>query len=160
MHKRNGFTLIELLIAATIIGVLVVFATQAFRNTSSQIRVEDAKARAKVVAMAVRRFKIDNPSASVGDETQTLGVVNAPKTNLCNHSTITLQNLVNCGYLDYRQYAAEMRLANGAGDTYKSYFVMTLEEEGNSIKVCVTRHDDATKIVDNTKYCTDGESWD
>ncbi len=152
MCKQNGFTLIELLIAATIIGVLVIFSTQSFRKTSSQIRVEDAKARAKVVAMAVRRFKIDYPSASVGENPDPMGYVKAP-TGVCNHSTITLQNLVNCNYLDYRQYATELY-----ADGHRSHFVMTFSGS-NPVKVCVKRQDDKGKILDTATYCTDGESW-
>ena len=154
MHKQNGFTLIELLIAATIVGVLVIFATQSFRQTSSQIRVEDAKARAKVIAMAVRRFQIDYPSACVGENPDPLGYVKAP-TGVCNHSTITLQNLVNCEYLDYRQYATELY----SDGKHRSHFVMTFSGS-NPVKVCVARQSNEGKILDDETYCTDGETWD
>lgn len=153
MYKQNGFTLIELLIAATIIGVLVIFATQSFRKTSSQIRVEDAKARAQVVAMAVRRFKIDYPSASVGENPDPLGYVTGPS-GTCNHSTITLQNLVNCNYLDYRQYATELYVDG----KHRSYFVMTFSGS-DPVQVCVKRQDNQGKILDTDTYCTDGETW-
>ena len=60
--KRNGFTLIELLIAATIIGILAVFATVAYRNSASDARAAAAKTYANTLAQAAQRYLLD-PSA-------------------------------------------------------------------------------------------------
>ena len=153
MMNRRGFTLLELLIAAMIIGVLSIFATQAFRNTASDIRVEDAKARAQVVAAALRRFTLDHPNATLA-QTETMGTVSAPST--CSSTTISLQNLINCGYLEYRQYATEVR----NGNSYKTHFTMTLENDTNGVVVCVQRAQAQGKITDSKKYCTgNAEVW-
>lgn len=86
MKKRNrtGFTLIELLIAATIIGILAVFATIAYRNSAAQTRVAGAKAKLDSLAWAVQRYKLD------------------PVTCLAikNNSQLTVANLINCGLLE------------------------------------------------------------
>ena len=86
MRKNKGFTLLELLIAAAIIGSLAVFATVSFRKTSSDVRVQDAIARAKVVANAARRFVFDNPSVygriQVGTSSP-MGEVTLPEVNRC-----------------------------------------------------------------------------
>ncbi len=106
--KRKGFTLIELIIAAAIVGALAVFATQTFRHSASDIRVQDAKSRAKVIAMAARRMKYDNPtvtfetSAALSDEILTAR--NTAATETCSLISVDLQTLIDCGYLEYRKY--------------------------------------------------------
>lgn len=85
MKKNNkGFTLLELLIAATIIGILAVFATVAYRESAAETRLAGAKAQAEALANAVQRYRMD-PAAC---------------TLITSNSTLNISNLVNCGYLE------------------------------------------------------------
>ena len=163
MRNKSGFTLLELLIAAVIIGTLAVFARQSFKNVSSDIRVQDAQTRAKLVAVGARRYLMDYPAApasftsgSINDEDHPMSssIMNAPS-GACNSHKLTLQNLINCGYLEYRQYAKEYRTEKGAKATH---FTMYFDfDEGGEVMVCVTRAN-ARKITDTKTYCTDGET--
>ncbi len=109
---RKGFTLLELLIAAAIIGVLAMFATQAFRRSSADVRVQDAKTRADVLGAALTRFLIDYPSYKSSFLELPLADVPADG-GVCVPSSITgnsdgkahlLPTLANCGYLERRSY--------------------------------------------------------
>lgn len=65
MKNNNGFTLLELLVAATIIGVLAVFATVSYKNSAADARMAEAKARANALAGAIQRFKIEYPALTL-----------------------------------------------------------------------------------------------
>ncbi len=84
--KKNhkGFTLLELLIAATIIGILAVFATISYRNSAADARVAEAKSKLDMVGWAVQRYKLD-PSACLAINSQ---------------EKLTVENLAACGYLE------------------------------------------------------------
>lgn len=158
MSHKYGFTLIELLIAAVIIGTLAIFAMQSFRSASSDIRVEDATARAKIVAMAARRFWRDYPASASGINTGNVGILQAPNINHCDTTIINVQNLIDCGYLEYRQYAHEILDETGQ---LRGNFNMNLAEVRSggklvTIRACVTGNNQ--KIVSNLRYCTDGET--
>ena len=60
--QRKGFTLVELLVAATIIGILAVFATTSYRNSTAETRWTQAKANLDQLATAIQRFKMDYPN--------------------------------------------------------------------------------------------------
>ena len=163
MINKAGFTMMELLIAAAIIGVLAIFATQTFLQTSTDIRVEDAKIRARSIAQAAHRFKWDYPSATfLSGENNPFGIVSARKSEQdCVMTNVTLQTLVNCGYLDYRQYASDDRVAqSGSNSTFMSNFAFWFAEEPAG-DVCFRRSNaNATsKIADAKTYCTDGETF-
>lgn len=152
MKRKNGFTLMELLIAAAILGVLALFATQAFRKSSSDIRVEDAKVRAKAIAMAARRFKLDHPNPTFSLDA--MGSLTRPDSTAClPDSAVTLQMLVDCGYLDYRQYAVE-REGEDAEQPFVSYFNFKFDSSGN---VCIRKASEKIAMGDNEVLCTDGE---
>ena len=163
MNRNAGFTLLELLMAAAIIGVLIFFATQTFRRASSDVRVQNAQARAQAVAAAAHRFKQDYPNATFlteGDD-RIFGIVSAPNPANCQLSGggTTLQTLVDCGYLDYRQYATEFRSQGEEGvaifyDNFHFWF------NDNNGQVCLTRANDEEggKIADANTYCTAGET--
>ena len=99
------------------------------------------KTRARHIAMAARRYKLDHPAATFS--TAQMGKVTSVTT--CGNivSGVTLQTLVNCGYLDYRQYK----------DENASHFTMKFTSAG---KVCFKGN--STKILDSACYCTDGEN--
>lgn len=61
MTKKNnaGFTLLELLVAATIIGILAVFATVAYKNGAASTRAAGARAKADALAWAQQRYLLD-----------------------------------------------------------------------------------------------------
>ncbi len=157
MKNRNGFTLLELLIAAMLVAVLAMFATMAFKQTASDVRVQDAKTRADYIATAVQRFLLDNPGANWygGKITNPTGTANAGN---CNLSVVvwpngTLQNLVDCGYLEYRKYI---------DDNFE--FTMGFQHEGNS-RICMygisgklSSKYRGTFAGGGYRYCTDGEN--
>ncbi len=91
IQNKKGFTLIELLIAATIIGILAVFATVAYRSSAADTRVAGAKSKLDVLATAVQRYKLD-PAACPG---------------IASSATLTVANLVNCGYLERSLFSVE-----------------------------------------------------
>ena len=160
MNNKNGFTLLELLIAAAIIGVLAIFAIQSFQVAAADTRVEDARARAKIVAAAAHRFMLEYPSVSANSYVDDGNSVITPADSAnCALNIISVQNLVNCGYLEYRQYNAETR----EGENYKRNFTMTFEPKtvGEDVVFTVCVQGATIKITkhDNTKYCTDGDRW-
>ena len=61
MTKKNnaGFTLLELLVAATIIGILAVFATVAYKNAAASTRAAGARAKVDALAWAQQRYLLD-----------------------------------------------------------------------------------------------------
>ncbi len=162
MKHKQGFTLVELLIAAAIIAALAVLATQSFRASSSDVRVEDAKVRARMVAMAVQRYLVDYPEAGetsklVALKGTSLGTISAPNSAACmgNTGVNSLQNLVNCGYLEHQQVVGSFKRA---GETASENFKFVFGADG---KVCFYAKN--AKIVTtysskNSCYCTDGFS--
>jgi len=158
MRNQLGFTLLELLIAAAIISVLAMFATRAFRQANSDIRIQDAQARAKIVAMAAHRMKVEYPGVKFS--TDEMGVVSSPNPRHCSPSaTVNLQVLIDCGYLEYRQYAVEARDEEETDESkaYQTNFNMFFEDE-ESYTVCVKGK--TSKITDERCFCTDGETLD
>ena len=84
---RRGFTLLELLIAAILVGILTMFATQTFRQTARDVRIETAKRGADTIATAIFRYSIAYPNRSLsGTMDQVLG------------------ELIDRGFLDNRSY--------------------------------------------------------
>lgn len=155
MKNKNGFTMLELLIAAAIIGTLALFATQSFRKTAANVRVEEAKARAQMVSAASYRFVLDHPNATLGEDPFSAAVRPARRES-CSPTTFTLQNLIDCGYLEYRQYAAEIRDHKADGDTFQRNFVMSTSADASgkvSGDICV--RGSSAKILkhDNMHYC-------
>lgn len=155
LKNQHGFTLLELLVAAVIIGALAVFATQSFRSSASDIRIQNAKAKAKVVAMAARIFNDDYKNASF----TSANLANPEDlreetdgTEKCSPSgSVTLQTLVNCGYLEQREYLDKDFVYN---------FNTSTPCSPDNVCVCMHKADRGSRVIAETtdEYCTDGES--
>lgn len=157
INDKNGFTLLELLIAAALIGVLAMFATQAFRASSSDIRVADAKARALLVANAAERYYIEYPTAASFSDGMDRGhpipVFKAPDRSEadapCNTRAPGVQDLVDCGFLEYRQVARDTKDSEG---TYVGSVNMWFKNAGkDNVKVCFQG---MGRVTDKFIYCT------
>lgn len=153
MKKKDGFTLMELLIAAAILSALLVFATQSFRQSASDIRVEDAKVRAGAIAAAAQRLKIDYPNATFLLN-ENMGFVSGPRetdTVGCDVTNVDLDRLVQCGYLNYRQYAVD-RVNGNVISHFEFKFV------DNNGKVCISGASGRI-LTDSTICTTDGVTF-
>lgn len=101
-RKMNGFTLLELLIAAALVGVLAMFATQSFRRTASDVRIENAKRGADTIAAASYRFNVAYPNQLPTGVT--LSATTDPGDCNPGSNTAPLQQLIDCGFLENRHY--------------------------------------------------------
>lgn len=153
MTNNKGFTLLELLIAAALIGVLALFATQAFRSSASDIRVADAKARALLLVNAAERYYFEYPTAQPFSNS-TLPVFSNPDhvNNVCNwKNSNSPQNLINCGFLEYRQLAYENK--NAQGQVSGSVNMWFQAAGPNGVTVCFKG---IGRVTDASTYCTSG----
>ena len=102
--NKKGFTLVELLVAATIIGVLAVFATSSYRSSVAETRWAQAKANLDQLANAVQRFKMDYPNVRFTKDAM-VTLVSCSK--LFPSSTASIQPgcLIPYGYLDGSDWA-------------------------------------------------------
>ncbi len=154
-NSRNGFTLLELLIAAAIIGVLALFATQAFRASASDIRVSDAKARALLLVNAAERYYSEYPTAA-SFPSEVLSAFSNPDAagNDCSPQVNSPQNLVNCGFLEYRQVAYENKDSQGqVSGSVDMWFETASKDE-----VCVCFKGKG-RVTDANTYCTIGGNF-
>lgn len=133
MNNKKGFTLLELLVAATIVGIMAVFATVSYKNSVADSRMEAAKSRVESLAGAVQRFRIEYPNptfdssnAKMGDSTSTTCVKNLPS------------GLIPCGFIGN----------GGWNDSYVEFFVCNEKKEG----------DCSTSPIDNPLACMKGRS--
>lgn len=100
MHTKKGFTLVELMVAATIIGILAVFATTQYRNSAAETRWQHAKAKADQLAFAVKRAQLDYPGLAFTAD----NMVGSSETT-CSYVTgmttpVAPSTLISCGYLE------------------------------------------------------------
>ncbi len=105
--SKKGFTLVELLVAATIIGILAVFATSAYRNSVAETRFTQAKALALQLANAVIRARIDYPNVkfSANDMSNPTSMTGCTITPVS--TTVYPFELVRCGYLERAAWTNE-----------------------------------------------------
>lgn len=108
---QKGFTLVELLIAASIVAILAMFSTVAYRNSAWETRLEGAKARANMLAGAYMRFMAENPgwyiqeskmSDTIGSEEAvcSLGRDGAP-------GEPSAPLLISCGYVERQGWGSD-----------------------------------------------------
>lgn len=123
--NRAGFTLLELLIAAAIIGILALFATVSYRNSTAQTRVAQARAVTQSLAMGNYRAHIDYPSIRfdenpISDAVQgTTGTSSVGGTEVCARGFAASPS---------DQWPASCLVANGYVDAlgFEGYFKFTL----------------------------------
>lgn len=123
--KQAGFTLLELLIAAAIIGILALFATVSYRNSTAQTRVAQARAVTQSLAMGNYRAHIDYPSIRfdenpISDVVQgTTGTSSVGGTEVCARGFAASPS---------DQWPASCLVANGYVDAlgFEGYFKFTL----------------------------------
>ncbi len=130
MNRKKGFTLIELLIAGTIVGILAVFATVAYRNSVADARVEAAKASTNALAAAVQRYRLDPGSCPEVNESNVKGVINGLEA--CN----LLQN-------NYNYYNNDSYFKYDVCEVSDSSLCSTEETEENEYYACVTGKEDS-----------------
>lgn len=123
--NRAGFTLLELLIAAAIIGILALFATVSYRNSTAQTRVAQARAVTQSLAMGNYRAHIDYPSIlfdenPISDVVQgTTGTSSVDGTEVCARGFASSPS---------SKWPASCLVANGYVDAlgFEGYFKFTL----------------------------------
>ena len=108
MKNKKGFTLLELLIAATILGMLAVFATISYRESAVENRMSAAKIKAEQLATAVQRFHLDYSTDLHGK----MGNL-VDSTIECQPYAQFPKTLITCGYVDN----------GGWTDAYVEFFV-------------------------------------
>lgn len=133
-RSKRGFTLLELLIAATIIGILAVLSTVAFRSSAGETRVAGAKSKLEMLAMAVQRYKMDPKACSI----------------ITSNSSLTVSNLVSCGYLEN---------LNFSGDSYFSFYICASGSgcPNASYLACMTGYNSKlpSRYLSGYSYCLD-----
>lgn len=143
-----GFTLIELLIAATIIGILSVFATVGYRNSVAETRIAEGRAKVRSLALANYRAHIDYPSISFTTDTISDDVsVVGGSGDICKRSFASNPTA---------QWPASCLIANGYVDQlgFSGYFKFTVEGEASA---CMTGNNTKLGSKYNGKkiYCYD-----
>ena len=89
--KKAGFTLLELLIAATILGIMAVFAATSYQNSMAETRLAAARGRLDVLAAAVQRYRMD-----YGDDLPDGQLHDALVVHPCQDT----KTLFSCGFLE------------------------------------------------------------
>ncbi len=113
MKNNKGFTLLELLVAATIIGILAVFATTAYKNSAADARVAAAKARTEALAGAVQRMRIEYPAFK-----NVSGKMQDTASTTC--TSAYTYGLVSCGFLGNSGWTTDTAMTYWVCDESKS----------------------------------------
>ncbi len=112
--NKKGFTLVELLVAATIIGILALFAMTAYRNSVAETRWTQAKAQADHVAASVQAM--DAARDGVLFSSSQIIVSSSLSQNCTFYSTarsssgyivVDPEQLFDCGFLEPGEVANE-----------------------------------------------------
>lgn len=146
--KAAGFTLIELLIAATIIGILAVFATIGYRNSVAETRVAEGRAKVRSLAMANYQAHIDYPNLkfnedeAISDEISVIGATG----NVCKRGF---------GYNPTESWSPSCLVANGYLDAmgFGGYFQFKVQ--GDSQACMYGANSKLGKYYGKQIYCYD-----
>ena len=107
VFKDKGFTLVELLVAATIIGILAVFATNSYRNGVAETRWAQAKANLEQLAAAVQRVKLDYPAVKFSNTEMSNTTSDTCSFYPGVRGTFSPAVLIPCGYLEGSDWNSE-----------------------------------------------------
>lgn len=123
--KQAGFTLLELLIAAAIIGILALFATVSYRNSTAQTRVAQARAVTQSLAMGNYRAHIDYPSIRFDENPISDVVQGTTGTSFVDGTSVCARGFAAS---PSDQWPASCLVANGYVDAlgFNGYFEFTL----------------------------------
>jgi len=132
MKKNTGFTLLELLIAATILGIMAIYAAVSYQNSMAETRLAAARGRLDVLAAAVQRYQMDYGNVAA---TQVLDVVSLG-------SCSTNPNLFNCGFLEN----------GGWSDAHVRYYICDNSTAGKCF-VDSEKSDTVSATVSNPLAC-------
>ena len=150
-NRLAGFTLLELLIAATIIGILALFATVGYRNSMAEARVAEGRAKVKALAIANYRAHIDYPGISFGNDaiSDTVSVVGGSG-DVCKRGF---------AYAPTETWAASCLVANGYVDAmgFGGYFQFKVKGDSEA---CMYGANSKLGSKYNGKeiYCYDAET--
>lgn len=115
MNMKKGFTLVELLVAATIIGMLAVFATSQYRESVAETRWAHAKALTSQLAMAVQQAQLDYPGLSF----YATAMANTTERDCPYYpgvsGSVSGQSLIMCNYLENADWSG--------GKQYFAYYI-------------------------------------
>lgn len=107
VFKDKGFTLVELLVAATIIGILAIFATNSYRNGVAESRWAQAKTNLEQLAAAVQRVKLDYPSVKFSNTEMSNTTSTTCRFYPGVSGTFSPAVLIPCGYLEGGDWNSE-----------------------------------------------------
>ena len=129
--NRAGFTLLELLIAAAIIGILALFATVSYRNSTAQTRVAQARAVTQSLAMGNYRAHIDYPSISFDGDRIRDNVQGTTGTSFVNGTAFCARGFASN---PSGRWQASCLVANGYVDAlgFEGYFNFTVSGDASA----------------------------
>lgn len=131
--NRAGFTLLELLIAAAIIGILALFATVSYRNSTAQTRVAQARAVTQSLAMGNYRAHIDYPNISFDSNPIRDVVQGTTGTSFVDGTSVCARGFAS-NPSSAQPWQASCLVANGYVDAlgFEGYFHFTVSGEASA----------------------------
>lgn len=132
-HLQAGFTLLELLVAASIVAILLLFATTAYRNSVAETRAANARAKTRAIAGAYQRFKVEHPGIKLNGELAQLDTSSGSPNTGCRISSGASPEpviLIQCGYLENQRW-------------YDGYFSYTVGSADDKTLACAKAADKA-----------------
>lgn len=104
---KKGFTLVELLIAASIVAILAMFSTLAYRTSVAETRIAGAKAKVNMLASAYQRFMAENPGWYLADSYMTDNADSSCDLSNSEPGGMGASFLVSCGYVERQGWGTD-----------------------------------------------------